>query len=166
MEISLYQLHISYCAELNKQWLEAIKYYDGKKVDCIDYNLFMTTFREAQQDGYRFTMLFDVLELINKSIVIDKEYDILQNSKFEDIRIIDSMLVEGERQGWQMIKSSLHELKIQKIRQEGFALFINNSKQNGPFYASKDTSEIIVWGFQGNVGLEILLLSILNIKAA
>lgn len=164
MDISLYQLHSNYCAELNKQWLDAIKNYDGKRVDYIDYSTFINTFREAQQDGYRFTMLFDALELINKTILIDEEHDILKNSRFDDIRIINNMLDEGERQGWHIIKESLKELKINKLKLEAFLLFINNSKVNGPFYASRDTSEIIIWGFQGNVGLEILLLSILNVK--
>jgi hypothetical protein len=164
MEISLYQLHSNYCAELNRKWLEAIKNYDGKRVDYIDYQPFIATFREAQKDGYRFTLLFNPLYLINKSIAIKEENDILKNAKFDDIRVINNMLEEGERQGWQIIRDTLHELKIEKIRIEAIKLFLSNSRTNGPFYPSTDNSEIIVWGFQGNVGLEIILLSILNGK--
>jgi hypothetical protein len=164
MEISLYQLHSNYCAELNRLWLEATKNYDGTRVDYIDYKSFMATVKEAKKDGYRFTLLFEPLKLINKTISINEEHDILKNAKFDDIRVINNMLEEGERQGWQIIRDTLNELKIEKIRIEAIKLFLSNSRTNGPFYPSTDTTEIIVWGFQGNVGLEIILLSILNGK--
>jgi hypothetical protein len=62
-----------------------------------------------------------------------------------------------------MIKP-LEELRIQRLRKIAVQHFEHHSKVNGPFYACEDTSEILVFGFMGDVGLEAALLGLLSSK--
>ena len=62
-----------------------------------------------------------------------------------------------------MIKP-LEELRIHRLRKIALQHFEQHSKVNGPFYASEDISEILVFGFMGDVGLEAALLGLLSSK--
>jgi uncharacterized protein YdeI (YjbR/CyaY-like superfamily) len=62
-----------------------------------------------------------------------------------------------------MIKP-LDELRLQRIRKIAISHFEQLSKAKGPCYASEDTSEILIFGFMGDVGLEAALLGLLSTK--
>jgi hypothetical protein len=164
MEISIKELHQGYCTDLNSKWTEAISKYDGVKFDHSDVQTFRDTLSEAQVDGYHFKVIYDPLLIITRSLSVDDEPDLLYSGNFKDIGIINKMIDNFKEIGLDSMMKPLEELRFQRLRKNAVQHFEQRSKANGPFYASEDTSEILVFGFMGDVGLEAALLGLLSSK--
>jgi hypothetical protein len=119
---------------------------------------------EAQVDGYHFKVIYDPLLIITRSIAVEGEPDLLHSGNFKDIGIINKMIDNFKEIGLDNMIKPLEELRIQRLRKIAVQHFEQHSKVNCPFYASEDTSEILVFGFMGDVGLEAALLGLLNSK--
>ena len=164
MEISIKELHQGYCTDLNSKWIEAISKYNGVKFDHSDVQTFRDTLTEAQVDGYHFKVIYDPLLIITRSIAAEDEPDLLYSGNFKDIGIINKMIDNFKEIGLDSMIKPLEELRIQRLRKIAVQHFEQRSKMNGAFYASEDTSEILVFGFMGDVGLEAALLGLLSSK--
>jgi hypothetical protein len=164
MEISIKELHQGYCTHLNSKWTEAISKYDGIKLDYSDMQTFRDVLAEAQVDGYHFKIIYDPLLIITRSLDVEDEPDLLHSGNFKDIGIINKMINNFNEIGLHNMIKPLEELRIQSLRKIAVQHFEQHSKVNGPFYASEDTSEILVFGFMGDVGLEAALLGLLSSK--
>ncbi len=164
MEISIKELHQGYCTDLNNKWIEAISKYDGVKFEYSDVQTFRDALAEAQVDGYHFKVIYDPLLIITRSLAVEGEPDLLHSGNFKDIGIINKMIDNFKEIGLDNMIKPLEELRIQSLRKIAVQHFEQHSKVNGPFYASEDTSEILVFGFMGDVGLEAALLGLLNSK--
>jgi hypothetical protein len=164
MEISIKELHQDYCMDLNSKWTEAISKYDGVKFDHSDVQTFRDTLTEAQVDGYHFKVIYDPLLIITRSLSVDDEPDLLHSGNFKDIGIINKMIDNFKEIGLDIMIKPLEELRLHRLRKIAVQHFEQRSKANGPFYASEDTSEILVFGFMGDVGLEAALLGLLSSK--
>jgi hypothetical protein len=164
MEISIKELHQSYCADLNSKWSEAIRKYDGIKLDYSDMQTFRDALAEAEVDGYHFKVIYDPLFIITRSIAVEGEPDLPLDANFKDIGIINKMIDNFKEIGLDNMIKPLEDLRIQRLIKVAVQHFEQLSKVNGPFYASEDTSEILVFGFMGDVGLEAALLGLLSSK--
>ena len=164
MEISIKELHQGYCTDLNSKWTEAISKYDGVKFDYSDIQAFRDALTEAQVDGYHFKVIYDPLLIITRSIAAEDEPDLLHSGNFKDIGIINKMIDNFKEIGLDSMMKPLEELRLHRLRKSAVEHFEQRSKANGPFYASEDTSEILVFGFMGDVGLEAALLGLLSSK--
>ena len=164
MEISIKELHQSYCTDLNSKWTEAISKYDGVKLDYSNMQNFRDVLAEAQVDGYHFKVIYDPLLIITRSIAVEDQPELLDGANFKDIGIINKMIDNFKEIGMDSMIKPLDELRHQRIRKIAVQHFEQHSKVNGPFYASEDTSEILIFGFIGDVGLEAALLGLLNSK--
>ena len=164
MEISIKELHQDYCTDLNSKWTEAISKYDGIKLDYSDMQTFRDALAEAEVDGYHFKVIYDPLLIITRSIAVEDQPELLDGANFKDIGIINKMIDNFKEIGLDSMMKPLEELRFQRLRKNAVQHFEQRSKVNGPFYASEDTSEILVFGFMGDVGLEAALLGLLSSK--
>jgi hypothetical protein len=164
MEISIKELHQDYCTDLNSKWTEAISKYDGVKLDYSDMQTFRDALAEAQVDGYHFKVIYDPLLIITRTITVEDQPELLDGANFKDIGIINKMIDNFKEIGMDSMIKPLDELRLQRIRKIAISHFEQLSKAQGPFYASEDTSEILVFGFMGDVGLEAALLGLLTSK--
>jgi hypothetical protein len=164
MEISIKELHQDYCTDLNSKWTKAISKYDGVKLDYSDMQTFRDALAEAQVDGYHFKVIYDPLLIITRSIAVEDQSELLDGANFKDIGIINKLIDNFKEIGMDSMIKPLDELRLQRIRKIAVQHFEQHSKVNGPFYASEDTSEILVFGFIGDVGLEAALLGLLSSK--
>ena len=164
MEISIKELHQGYCIDLNSKWTEAISKYDGVKFDYSDVQTFRDALTEALVDGYHFKVIYDPLLIITRSLAVEDEPNLLHIGNFKDIGIINKMIDNFNEIGLDNMIKPLEELRIQRLRKIALHHFEQHSKVNGPFYASEDISEILVFGFMGDVGLEAALLGLLSSK--
>lgn len=164
MEISIKELHQVYCADLNSKWSEAISKYDGIKLEYSDMQTFRDALAEAQVDGYHFKVIYDPLHIITRTITVEDQPELLDGANFKDIGIINKMIDNFKEIGMDSMIKPLDELRLQRIRKIAVSHFEQLSKVNGPFYASEDASEILVFGFMGDVGLEAALLGLLTSK--
>ncbi len=164
MEISIKELHQGYCTDLNSKWSEAISKYDGVKLDYSDMQTFRDALAEAEVDGYHFKVIYDPLLNITKSIPVEGELELPVGANFKDIGIINKMIDNFKEIGLDNMIKPLENLRIQRLIKIAVQHFEQLSKTYGPFYASEDTSEILVFGFMGDVGLEAALLGLLSSK--
>jgi hypothetical protein len=164
MEISIKELHQGYCTDLNSKWAEAIRKYDGVKLDYSDMQTFRDALAEAQLDGYHFKIIYDPLLIITRSIAVEDQPELLDGANFKDIGTINKMIDNFKEIGMDSMIKPLDDLRLHRIRKIAVQHFEELSKVNGPFYASEDTSEILVFGFMGDIGLEAALLGLLNSK--
>jgi hypothetical protein len=119
---------------------------------------------EAQVDGYHFKVIYDPLLIITRTITVEDQPELLDGANFKDIGIINKMIDNFKEIGMDSMIKPLDELRLQRIRKIAISHFEQLSKAQGPFYASEDTSEILVFGFMGDVGLEAALLGLLTSK--
>jgi hypothetical protein len=164
MEISIKELHQGYCTDLNSKWTQAISKYDGVKLEYSDMQTFRDALAEAEVDGYHFKVIYDPLLIIIRSIAVEGESDLSLDANFKDIGIINKMIDNFKEIGLDNMIKPLENLRIQRLIKIAVQHFEQHSKVNGPFYASEDPSEILVFGFMGDVGLEAALLGLLSSK--
>jgi len=67
MEISIHQLLSSYCQELNESWVKHTTRIVDNQVSYESLRPFIEKFREAEQDGYDFQLVYCPFELLDKS---------------------------------------------------------------------------------------------------
>jgi hypothetical protein len=163
MEISIRELHNSYCKELNTLWHEATKNFDGLKFDTEKLDPFVKAFREAEKDGYSFNIIFDPFVFIDKCILdSERESEMLKYMGWTDINVINKVKDESIRNGWNKMLDPLTKLRTERARKVTLTFLEHLSREEGPFFPGKDASEIQVYCMIGNVGLEMALISIIH----
>lgn len=163
MKISIRELHNNYCKELNGLWAEAAKGFDGLKFDPELLAKFVKGFREAEQDGYGFNLIFDPFVFIDRCVLdSDRESEMLAGMGWTDINIINTMKDESFRNGWKKLVDPLTKLKTERARRATLLFLEKLSKEEGPFFPGKDASEIQVYCMMGSVGLEMALIGIIH----
>lgn len=165
MEISIQQLLSNYCQELNQSWVEHAARLSRNQVNYNSLKPFISTFREAEQDGYLFEQIYCPLQLVNRAqpgTVFEDQ--LMKLSEWEDINVINRMKEESQRNKWLPIDAPLDRLRIEKIRQITERFLQEYVLKNGPFFISQYSDTILVYCLMGSVAHEIALLSILQSK--
>jgi hypothetical protein len=165
MEISIQQLLSNYCRELNQSWVEHAALLTRNQVNYNSLKPFISTFREAEQDGYPFEKIYCPLQLINKAqpgTVFEDQ--LMKLSEWEDINVINRMKEESQRNKWLPIDAPLDRLRIEKIRQITERFLQEYVLKKGPFFISQYSDTILVYCLMGSVAHEIALISILQSK--
>ena len=165
MEISIQQLLSSYCKELNQSWTETVAPLKDQQISFENIKPFLDKFREAEQEGYSFELVFCPLSLINKldsNSSFDKE--MMESVNWRDIEVINNMKKQGKENDWNPMDKPLSELRIERIRTITWTFLRAHVLENGPFFLSKDPSCLIAYCNIQSIAHEISLISILKSK--
>jgi hypothetical protein len=165
MEISIHQLLSSYCQELNESWVKHTTRIVDNQVSYESLRPFIEKFREAEQDGYDFQLVYCPFELLDKSHPgAHFEEKMVEEGSWSDITIINKMREESKTNNWLPIDAPLVRLRNEKLKLKTGSFLQGYVLENGPFFASKNSSTILVYCMMGSVGHEISLISILYSK--
>ena len=165
MEISIQQLVASYCQELNESWVQHAAQLTRNEVNYDALKPFIEKFREAEQDGYDFELIYCPLQLINKVLPGGVfENQLMKLDSWEDINVINRMKEESRKNNWVPIGASLDRLRIEKIKLIAGQFLQDYVMKNGAFFISQNLSTILVFCIMGSIAHEIALISILQSK--
>jgi hypothetical protein len=165
MEISIQQLVASYCQELNESWVQHAAQLTRNEVNYDALKPFIEKFREAEQDGYDFELIYCPLQLINKVLPGGVfENQLMKLDSWEDINVINRMKEESRKNNWIPIDAPLDRLRIEKIKLIAGEFLQDYVMKNGAFFIAQNLSTILVFCMMGSIAHEIALISILQSK--
>jgi hypothetical protein len=153
------KLHESFCEELNNAWLGALKDNPSFQLNIEKFEPIRVMISEAKGLGYEFIHGYDTTEFLSSHVALENE---IQDTKASTaMKILNHMIGQCSSNGWDFTRVKLTELKRKKLNRiiEDYAS--TKASQHGPFYTGEDLSIIHVYGLNGDVGQEMILLCLI-----
>lgn len=158
------QLNQDFCEELNQYWMTIAENFDGQNLDIEAVASLSERLREAMADGYRFEPIYSGIDMVAKRI-LHSPYEPALNDEpgFQRTRQIETFKEAATVSRCTNLASQLTRLHSQYMNRilDDYALTF--TRQHGPFHPSAEAGLIYSFVLCGEVGLEMMLLSVMDI---
>lgn len=158
MNNMLQQLHLQYCDDLNRAWLNA----DPCEFRLEDYDPLVGMLNEANEHGYEFTLTRDPGRLIEKRIMNTiHEKELLCMEAWNKMQVMNNMIEECSNKGWKKLHDGYQSLRSHLINSMLSEYAVSFIKNHGPFFPGEQLDQIEVFGHTGSISKDMLIVAII-----
>lgn len=156
-------LQEQFCKELNDAWKRAVTAQKGDEIDTKQFYEILSLVKEAIEEGYLFTIDYEPVSYLTERIMgTDEEKSLFALEDWKKLRPLDNMYKQAEQPAWSVLKKPLEELRNKIVRPILHTYVSDHARVNGPFFMKGSADMIQAFGSFGDVGLEIMLVTMVN----
>lgn len=156
-------LQEQFCTELNEAWKRAVTIQNGEEIDAQQFQEIFSLVKEAIEEGYAFVIDYEPVSYLTERIMeTDEEKNLFALEAWKKLRPLDNLYKQAEQPAWAVLKKPLDELRSKIVRPILHGYVSDHARVNGPFFMKGSADTIQAFGSFGHVGLEIMLVTMVN----